>query len=118
MTAPVDRLTLENLLAMFNGDKAFVYQVLDTYLADGLRLLDTLQKSLAAGSAVDLQRAAHSLKSNSANVGALTLSSLSRELEELSRQGNLNDAPALLAQLTSEFQLVQAELQKIRTEGL
>lgn len=116
--APVDRATLDKLLAMFNGDKAFLYQVIDTYLSDGVRLLASVQQALADGNADDLRRAAHSLKSNSANLGAMTLSQQSRELEELGRLGTLAAAPAKVAILTEEFQKVKSALEKIRAEGL
>jgi HPt (histidine-containing phosphotransfer) domain-containing protein len=118
MSEPVDRVALDSLLAMFNGDKAFLYQVIDTYLSDGVRLLASVQQALTDGNADDLRRAAHSLKSNSANLGAMALSQQSRELEDLGRQGTLTDAPAKTASLTEEFQRVKVALEKIRTEGL
>jgi len=117
-TTPIDRAVLNNLLTMFNGDKTFVYEVIGTYLADGARLVAGLEQALAAGKGEDLRRAAHSLKSNSANLGAITLAELSRELEALGKTGMLSEAAPTAAQIKAEFERVKAALEKIRAEGL
>jgi HPt (histidine-containing phosphotransfer) domain-containing protein len=117
-TTPIDRAVLNNLLTMFNGDKTFVYEVIGTYLEDGARLISNLEQALAAGNAEDLRRAAHSLKSNSANLGAMTLADLSRELEAVGKTGMLTEATSKAASVKTEFERVQDALEKIRAEGL
>lgn len=117
-TSPIDRAALQNLLAMFNGDTAFLNQVIDTYLSDGANLLATLRQSVGSGRSDDLRRAAHSLKSNSANLGAAALSALGKELEEIGRQGSVAGAAERLAEVETEFQGVKSALQKIQADGL
>lgn len=117
-TDPIDRTALTNLLAMFNDDASFLQQVIETYLADAVNLLATLQQAVANSQADDLRRAAHSLKSNSANLGATTLTALSRELEEMGRLGNLIGTQDKLAALEAEFVRVKESLLKIKTAGV
>ncbi len=115
---PIDRAAIRNLLTMFNGDVAFLNQVIDTYLADATNLLQNIRQATANGQAQELQRAAHSLKSNSANLGATRLSAYGKELEDLGKNGSTAVSAARLADLETEFQQVSTILQHIRANGL
>lgn len=55
---------------------------------------------------------AHTLKSTSANLGALTLSAQARSLEHEARLGTLNDAPLRAAALAAEFERVAVALRQ------
>jgi HPt (histidine-containing phosphotransfer) domain-containing protein len=57
-----------------------------------------------------VRQAAHSLKSSSAQVGALALSAHCKELEALGRANTLTNAPTILACLEEEYPVVQAAL--------
>ncbi len=114
----IDRNALNNLLAMFNGDTTFLMQVIDTYLSDAASLLNTIRRSAQGGQADELHRAAHSLKSNSANLGATDLTALCRELEELSKNGSVAGASDRLETLETEFEKVKAELKILQEKGL
>ncbi len=54
--------------------------------------------------------AAHTLKSSSAQVGAVKLSALSKEIESRGRAGSLDGARALLDELLLELESVHEEL--------
>jgi len=113
----IDRAALATLLAMVNGDEAFLSEMIDAYFADTPQLLMTMRQALAAGDAVVLRRSAHTLKSNSANFGAMTLSARCKELEDLSRAGTLDDAPAALAQVEAQYARVAPALHATRLSG-
>ena len=117
-SATIDRNALNNLLAMFSGDTAFLMQVIDTYLSDAANLLNTIRRAAHGGQADELRRAAHSLKSNSANLGATRLTTLCRELEELGKNGSVAGASDRLAELETEFEKVRAELKALQEKGL
>ena len=51
------------------------------------------------------------MKSSSASLGALRLSDLGRELETLGRNGILDNVPAKLAQLETEYARVKHALE-------
>src|SRR4029450_6114401 len=84
---PIDSATLANLLEATGGDQSFVDELVDTYLAEGDRLIGDLVAAAEAGAVGDLVLPAHSLKSSSQNVGALELGELCRRLEEDARSG-------------------------------
>ena len=103
MAAPIDEAAFANLLDMTGGDQAFVDELIDTYLEEGERLVSALGVAASAGSAEDLVRPAHSLKSSSLNVGALELGELCRALEEEARGGSVADPVASAAAIGEAF---------------
>ena len=77
-----DRKALDNLrLIERGGAPGLVVKVIETYIASARDLVESLGRSLAAGDLKELHRAAHTLKSSSANVGAMALSALAKQLE-------------------------------------
>ncbi len=114
----IDAAALARLLQSINGDRAFMVELIDTYLADAPGLLAAMRQSLQAGDTAGLRRAAHSLKSNSTNFGATDLARMCRELEEMAQAGRLDGAAERLAQAEIEYQRVEEELSSARQEFL
>ena len=107
----LDRGTLEALRALpVRGSQTMLSRVAATYLSDSERLLDAIERAVAAGQAADLARAAHAWRSSNGNVGALGLMNLCRELESCARAGDLSAAQALLTQLRNGYAQVGEEL--------
>ncbi len=88
----VDEKVLQELQASVGGDRGFVRDLIDAYVTDSAGQLEAIEAALAAGDAEALVRPAHTLKSSSATVGAMDLSSLARTLEMAGRFGTLGDA--------------------------
>ena len=65
---------------------------------------------MAASNPIALRIAAHTLKSSSANVGAMTLSNAARDLEYGARDGTLSQPAVAVAQIVSEFAQVREAL--------
>lgn len=84
------------------GMPGLVGRLVRTYLENSRRVLLELQAAMDAGDADGVRRAAHSVKSTSANVGANALSQLGRTLE--------------LAAQTPEWRAEQEEVNRIVTE--
>jgi HPt (histidine-containing phosphotransfer) domain-containing protein len=107
LEAPADPLVdwdvLARLQADLGDDEAIVIEVLEMFLADTPQQLDRMRQALAAAAAHDLRHAAHTLKSTSASVGALALAACCRELEELARDGALDQAAPLVQQAEDLF---------------
>jgi len=104
----IDPATLEGLKA--TTDAAFVQELIDTFLDDSPNLIAEMRQALPSGNAEAFRRAAHSLKSNSASFGALTLSALAKELEMMGKAGDLEGAGGKLEQLAAEYEPVQQAL--------
>jgi TMAO reductase system sensor TorS len=91
-----------------------VQKVIDAYLADTPPRVAQLRAAVDAGDADTVRRAAHALKSSSANVGAEQLSALCREIESLGRSGSVEAAKALLTGVESQLPCVLATLATLR----
>ena len=112
----LDPAAWENLREMVGGDAEFISELVDTFLEDAPRMLSDMHQALKDGDATVLRRAAHSLKSNSAEFGAMALSSLCRELEELGKAGTFSSVDELLARVEAEFAQVKVALEAARQE--
>ena len=111
MEHPINPQALQNIRALSaaHGD-ALLERVLQAYLKDTPPHLQTLRRALAAGDTEQLRKTAHSLKSSSANVGALTLSQRCKDLEQLVRTNTTAGAAELLADMERSFQAVRQAL--------
>jgi len=109
----VDAAALENLRELGGDD--FLDEVIDTFLADAPTLIATLGASLAAQHADELRRAAHTLKSNGATLGAPGFSELCRALEQRAKSGRLEDASELVGRIEQEYRALEEALAALRS---
>ena len=107
----IDRAVLDDLLQTVGGDRSFLAELIDSYFDDTPRQLASMRRALEAGNAEELRRAAHTLKSNSSNFGAMTLSSMCKELEALGKCGELAGAAGQIEQIETEYARVRYALQ-------
>jgi signal transduction histidine kinase/DNA-binding response OmpR family regulator/HAMP domain-containing protein/HPt (histidine-containing phosphotransfer) domain-containing protein len=116
----VDRAVLDDLHADLGGDHPLlITNLIDLYLADAPQLLAMLRDAVAsdAADAADLAyRAAHTLKSSSANLGALGLVTPCETLEALARRGDLSASAEPMRQLEHAYPQVARELAALRAE--
>src|SRR5471032_188330 len=104
----INRRALEHIRALSPGHgDALLDRVLHAYVDDAPGHFQTLRLAIASGQAGQLRKAAHSLKSSSANVGADALAQLCRDLEQLGRDERTDGAAALLSDMEREFQSVR-----------
>ena len=85
-------------------------KIIDVYLRISPDLLKALQEAVAVGDADSMHRAAHSLKSSSATLGALTLAEQCKQLEAMGRTGDVENASDVLPELEAEYKTVQDAL--------
>ncbi len=111
----VDTAALDRLLTTTGGDEAFLDELIDTYLADAPEQIAQLRAAAQRGAIADLVRPAHSLKTNSANMGAERLTALCRSLETAARGGTVDDAIERVAAAEAEFGAVRAALIEFRS---
>jgi CheY-like chemotaxis protein len=91
-------------------------ELIEGFCADGNRLLAEARQALQAENAGDLHRAAHSLKSTAATFGAMALSAVARELEQLARDGVLDGAGGRIARAEAEFVRARTALEATQHE--
>jgi histidine phosphotransfer protein HptB len=110
----LDPNAMARLLEITGGDAAFVDELIDTFLEDATVQLDALRAAGAVSDVAAIVRPAHSLKSNSDNVGATVLADLCRSLEADARAGHVPDMAERIAAIETEFVAVRAALLEAR----
>lgn len=100
-TLPVlDREVLDELREIAGAETA---TIIDVFLDDTTPLVRQLQEAAVAPDLEQLRELAHSLKSASANVGALALSAAARRVELAARAGKLERPAVMVALIIAEF---------------
>jgi signal transduction histidine kinase/ligand-binding sensor domain-containing protein/CheY-like chemotaxis protein len=99
----LDRTPIENLrmLEEQGGRKGIVERVMRLYLESSPTLVQEIEKAAESGDVKSLNRAAHSLKASSANVGGTRFARLCKRLEDMGRENSLDGADEVLPQLRS-----------------
>lgn len=89
----------------FMGDEAdaFIVDIVETFLDNAPKLFAQMEASTAGADSQGFVRAAHTLKSNSATVGATALASLAADLESLGKTETLTDLAEQVRLAREEF---------------
>lgn len=83
------------------------------YLEDTPKNLGLLEQAAGRGDVNGLIAPSHSLKSTSANLGAMTLAEIAKRIEHEARSGTLTDPSMLVRDLSREYGRVAAELRNL-----
>ncbi len=104
----------ELLISLIGEDEPQIIEdLIVSYQTDSEVLINQLTVAVAQNDIKEIAIAAHTLKSSSANIGALALSELCQILEKQARHNELQDVNGQLAQLNQEYQHVCVALQII-----
>jgi len=107
----IDAKSLEEIRALQrSGTPDLLEKIVDRFLKDAPRLVQSMREAAATANADALRRAAHTLKSNSATLGAIRLAQYCREIESRAKSGRLADAGQWLSLAESELALVRVAL--------
>ena len=104
----IDMSILDELRDML-GDE--VDRLIDLFLDDTPRLISALEASAIGPDYTSMRDAAHSLKSSSANLGALSLSAAAKRVEFGARQQSLERPAVAVALVANEFERAKLRLQ-------
>ncbi len=100
----IDHKILNNILNLqVKGAEDLLKKVVKLFLKDTPLQLEELRQALQEKDVEMVSSIAHSLKSGSATVGAMSLSSLMKKLEENARRDSLKGAFELLSSAEEEF---------------
>jgi|SRR3990170_3644499 len=110
MSDAIDDAAFAQTLEMVGGDRTFLTDLVATYRTDGAARIGDMRTALAAGNGADLQRAAHTLKSSSATLGAVHLADLCRDVEYRARDGELEGLSSSIEAIATEFEAVLGAL--------
>ena len=113
MTENVIDLAVYQELSEMVGDD-FIDEMVDAFLEEGVQFVADLDRAIADQDVERFRRAAHSLKSNAATFGAMKLSGLAKELEEMARDGQLKGAAEKLKPVSDAFSKAEQGLKELR----
>jgi two-component system, sensor histidine kinase and response regulator len=102
---------LDSLRRMQKDGRAdVVQQVIHLFFKAASDLLTDLQEGVANNDAARLHNASHALKSASANVGAVTLSSHCGDLEAMARSGAVAGADVIVREIIEDYRAAEVVL--------
>ena len=110
----LDAAVLKELYEIMDDD--FV-TILESYIANAPRLMNGIKSAIMNKNMEALVTAAHPLKSSSANVGAVQLAVLARELEFKGRQGDASKLSEIYQQTVETYRRSIEELKKLVLHG-
>ena len=113
----LNQRAVEKLRLLAEGEAGFLEELIDTFLEDAPKMLFQMQQALESGAAGELRIAAHNLKANSADLGAMALSKLCRQLEERGKNNEPEGAGELLAKAKAQFEQVKPLLEALRSDS-
>ena len=110
----IDSRVVGDLIELMGSDFQDLVRV---YLEDTPNNLQLLERAARANDVDALIAPSHSLKSTSANLGALLLSEMAKRIEQGARAGELSDPVLSVSQLQNEFLRVSGQLREMMRAG-
>ena len=110
-SSPIDRTVLDTLRELqIDGEPDIIKEITDRYLRSSEPLVTNLRQAVIDKNFEVAHNSAHSLKSSSANVGALKLSEVCKELEINCKETKYDNAEDLASVIEAEFVRVKNTL--------
>lgn len=113
MTGSVIDMNVYQTLLETVGDD-FIAEMVEAFLEEGAQFLTNLNDALGGQDLDRFRRAAHSLKSNAATFGAMQLSKMAGELENMARANQLDGANEKLEPVASAFREAEQALKDLQ----
>jgi len=108
---PLDLKILANIDALQQtGRPDLLAKILTSYLNTTPSIVQSIQQAIREDNASGLHHAAHSLKSSSAAVGAISFSALCQELESIGRSKQMEHAAACSEKFAAAYETVHKAL--------
>ncbi len=115
VAAILDPIALAAICALQTSRRPdFLDKIINVYLNNAQQLISTIETAYAAADRDILLRSAHTLKSSSANIGALNFATACREIETTTRTGDpLESVAERVRTLRPEFNRVETALRAV-----
>jgi len=110
----IDESVLDNYRRIQQPDKPdIIRRLVDIYLGNSPDILREISDAGTEGDMEQLWQSAHSLKSSSANLGAITLAALCEMVEEMGRNNQDGNVSEMIEKIEKEYTRVSRELRRI-----
>ena len=110
-THEVEIVDWSEALKSVKGDRALLKEIVEAFLQEVPRLMETIRQAIADADSAALQIAAHTLKGPAGYLGAAQAFEQAWQLEQMARGGDLKNAETYLAALEGEMEPFIAILQ-------
>jgi len=94
-------------------DPGLLFELVGMFLTDAPQRIREIETSLANGDVKTLERAAHTLKSSCANIGAPKLSEICKKIEEIARTRSTDGIAPLLSAAQGNYGQVEIALKQL-----
>lgn len=116
MSDVLDMSIVEELLSFADdGDPELIIDLITMFLEDGPAKVKAVTDGLAEGDLEKVERAAHSLKGTSGNLGARQLQDACEAMQVASRSHNIDDVREIVPRIVATYADAELALQKLRS---
>lgn len=117
MTDVLDMSVIDELLSLSDdGDPELLLDLIGMFLADGPSKLQSIVEGLGSNDLDMIERAAHSLKGSSGNLGARRLQHVCEQMQVASRTKDLQTTRNLAPQVNAVFEEARRALEAVRKQ--
>jgi HPt (histidine-containing phosphotransfer) domain-containing protein len=95
------------------GGIKLLSQMIRLFLENAPTRIEQTRKGVTEGNVREAERGVHSLKSSAANVGAMRVSRLAAQMEDMAARGELGSVAGLMQSLETEFAAASDQLATI-----
>ncbi|MBL9080080.1 MAG: Hpt domain-containing protein [Planctomycetes bacterium] len=114
MDPVLDMSVVEELLSFSDdGDPELLLDLIQMFLEDGPEKVRSVHEGLQAGDFEKMERAAHSLKGSSGNLGARLLQDTCEQIQIATRHRQLEESRQLVTDLDAKFAEAEAALRRL-----
>ncbi|MGK5087761.1 Hpt domain-containing protein [Bdellovibrionota bacterium FG-2] len=110
---PIDQEALAGILELDSEQPGLLKQLVELFINLTPQYIAKMKTAFSENDAKKLRIEAHTLKSSSASLGAMSISALCKELQEMGDAGDIRQASEKIALLEREFEAAQAELKTL-----
>jgi two-component system sensor histidine kinase/response regulator len=100
------------MIERLGGDEELARQLVELFVAECPRMMSVVRESVASGNADQVRRAAHAFKGSVGNFTEAAPMTTAFELEQIGRDGLLDQASPLLVRLEAEVEQFLAALRR------
>jgi len=110
----LDMSVVEELLSFADdGDPELIVDLIRMFLEDGPCKVKAIVEGLEEGDFEKMERAAHSLKGSSGNLGAHFLQESCEQMQVASRQRELDNVTRLTPEISSHYEAAEVALREL-----
>ena len=103
---------LRKILDRLGGEETLLHEVIEIFIDQAPKHIDTLRGALAQGNAEAVEKTAHCMKGELAYLGISEVSQKARELEELGRKHDLEPASRIFASFETDISAIVAAMRR------